>query len=78
MLAATLQALRLVRIFVPAVAFSMPALASVGTLMLDVIVWSWSVTVLLDLLLLLIWNIQAGVVCVIILTAHLADDVGLG
>ena len=33
--------------------------------------------VLLDLLL-LIWKVQAGVVHVIVLAAHLADDAGLG
>ena len=40
--------------------------------------WSWAVTVLLDLPLRLIWNVQAGAVRVIVAAAHLARDVGLG
>ena len=80
MLATASRALRLVRKLVPAVAFGMPAHATVGALVLDSIVWPWLVMVLLDLLLLLIWNFRAGAVRVVIMIAatHVALDAGLG
>ena len=46
--------------------------------MLNAIVRSWSVQVLLDLLLLLMCSARAGVVRVTVFAVHLADDVGLG
>ena len=62
MLAAAPRTLRLVRKLVPAVAFGMSAHATVGALVLDAIMWSWSVTILVDLVLLFIWSVWAGVV----------------
>ena len=70
--------LHLLRVLLRAIAFGMPTHAAVGAFVLDAVVWSWSVTVLLDLLLLLLLNFRAGVVRVVIAASHLALDAGLG